>query len=157
MLTETTVSKLREMRLSVMANALKDQLADAQFQNMAFEARHVQRYVAGGGREVSVIVAASVVLTGFIALIAGDLRQFLRFLLQQLVQCFLHAASDQFLKLPLDNFLVELYNLLRHSLLALFRIEFNCSCKVLFGTHTIIQILRKYQRAPLLSYLIARS
>ena len=26
MLTETTVSKLREMRLSVMANALKDQL-----------------------------------------------------------------------------------------------------------------------------------
>ena len=39
MLTETTVSKLREMRLSVMANALKDQLADAQFQNMAFEDR----------------------------------------------------------------------------------------------------------------------
>ena len=39
MLTETTVSKLREMRLSVMANALKDQLADPQFQNMAFEDR----------------------------------------------------------------------------------------------------------------------
>ena len=37
MLTETTVSKLREMRLSVMANALKDQLADPQFQSMAFE------------------------------------------------------------------------------------------------------------------------
>ena len=36
MLTETTVSKLREMRLSVMANALKDQLADPLFQNMAF-------------------------------------------------------------------------------------------------------------------------
>ena len=35
MLTETTVSKLREMRLSVMANALKDQLADPQYQNMA--------------------------------------------------------------------------------------------------------------------------
>ena len=35
MLTETTVSKLREMRLSVMANALKDQLADPQFQNMS--------------------------------------------------------------------------------------------------------------------------
>ena len=33
MLTETTVSKLREMRLSVMANALKDQLADLQFQS----------------------------------------------------------------------------------------------------------------------------
>ena len=39
MLTETTVSKLREMRLSVMANALKDQLADPQFQNMTFEDR----------------------------------------------------------------------------------------------------------------------
>ena len=39
MLTETTVSKLRDMRLSVMANALKDQLVDAQFQNMAFEDR----------------------------------------------------------------------------------------------------------------------
>ena len=34
-----TVSKLREMRLSVMANALKDQLADPQFHNMAFEDR----------------------------------------------------------------------------------------------------------------------
>ena len=38
-LTETTVSKLREMRLSGMANALKDQLADPQFQNMTFEDR----------------------------------------------------------------------------------------------------------------------
>ena len=35
MLTETTVSKLREKRLSVMANALKERLADSQFQNMA--------------------------------------------------------------------------------------------------------------------------
>ena len=34
-----TVSKLREMRLSVMANALKDQLADPQFQSMVFEDR----------------------------------------------------------------------------------------------------------------------
>ena len=39
MLTETTVSKLREMRLSVMANALKDQLTDPQIQSMAFEDR----------------------------------------------------------------------------------------------------------------------
>ncbi len=39
MLTETTVSKLREMRLSVMANALKDQLFDSQYQSMAFEDR----------------------------------------------------------------------------------------------------------------------
>ena len=39
MLTETTITKLREMRLSVMANALKDQMAGPQFQNMAFEDR----------------------------------------------------------------------------------------------------------------------
>ena len=31
MLTETTITKLREMRLSVMANALKDQLEDSQY------------------------------------------------------------------------------------------------------------------------------
>jgi DNA replication protein DnaC len=39
MLTETTVSKLREMHLSVMANALKDQLSDSQYQSMVFEDR----------------------------------------------------------------------------------------------------------------------
>lgn len=38
-LTETTITKLQEMRLSVMANALKDQMADPQFQNMNFEDR----------------------------------------------------------------------------------------------------------------------
>ena len=39
MLTETTITKLREMRLSVMASALKDQMSDPQFRNMAFEDR----------------------------------------------------------------------------------------------------------------------
>jgi len=39
MLTATTITKLREMRLSVMANALKDQLEDPQFRNIAFEDR----------------------------------------------------------------------------------------------------------------------
>jgi len=39
MLTVTTITKLREMRLSVMANALKDQLEDPQYRNMAFEDR----------------------------------------------------------------------------------------------------------------------
>ncbi len=39
MLTETTVTKLREMHLSVMATALKDQLSDSQYANMAFEDR----------------------------------------------------------------------------------------------------------------------
>ena len=39
MLTQTTITKLREMRLSVMASALKDQMSDPQFRNMAFEDR----------------------------------------------------------------------------------------------------------------------
>lgn len=39
MLTETTITKLREMRLSVMANALKDQLEESQYNSMAFEDR----------------------------------------------------------------------------------------------------------------------
>ena len=40
---------------------------------------------------------------------------------RQIVQGFLHATADQFLDLALDNFLIELYNLLGHSLLAPFR------------------------------------
>ena len=39
MLTETTITKLREMRLSVMANALNDQLVDPQYRSMSFEDR----------------------------------------------------------------------------------------------------------------------
>ena len=51
MLTETTVSKLREMRLSVMANALKDQFADPQFQSMAFEDRLCLLYTSDAADE----------------------------------------------------------------------------------------------------------
>lgn len=39
MLTENTVSKLREMHLSVMAAAYKEQLTDSSFQSMSFEDR----------------------------------------------------------------------------------------------------------------------
>lgn len=39
MLTETTITKLREMHFSVMANALSDQMEDSQFRNMGFEDR----------------------------------------------------------------------------------------------------------------------
>ena len=39
MLTENTVSKLREMHLSVMAAAYKEQLSDSSFQSMSFEDR----------------------------------------------------------------------------------------------------------------------
>jgi len=80
----------------------------------------VERNVAGGRGEAAVIVAASVALTSLTALVAGRLRQGLC-LLQQLVQGFLHAAANQFLDLTLDNFLIELYNLLGHSLLSPFR------------------------------------
>ena len=62
--------------------------------------------VTGGGSKVAVIVTAAVALTGLAALIAGRLRQRLRLLLQQLVQGFFYTSSNQFLDLPLDNFLV---------------------------------------------------
>lgn len=39
MLTENTVNKLREMHLSIMASAFKEQLTDPQFQSMSFEDR----------------------------------------------------------------------------------------------------------------------
>lgn len=39
MLTENTVTKLREMHLSVMASAFKEQLTNPQFQSMSFEDR----------------------------------------------------------------------------------------------------------------------
>ena len=54
----------------------------------------MERDVAGGRGKITVIVTAAVALTGLAALIAGRLRQRLRLLLQQLVQCFLHAAAD---------------------------------------------------------------
>ena len=84
----------------------------------------MERDVAGSGSKVAVIVAAAVALTGLAALIAGRLRQGLRLLLQQLVQRLFHAAADQFLDLTLDNFLIELYNLLGHSLQS----PFECLC-----------------------------
>ena len=66
----------------------------------------MERYVSGGGGKIPVIVAAAVALAGFIALVAGGLGQLLWFLLQQLVLRFFHAATDQFLDLTLDYFLV---------------------------------------------------
>ena len=39
MLTENTENKLREMHLSIMASAFKEQLTDSQFQSMSFEDR----------------------------------------------------------------------------------------------------------------------
>ena len=72
----------------------------------------MQRDVSRCGGKVPVIVAATVAPTGLAALVPGRLRQFLCFRLQQFVERFLHTAPNQFFNLPLDYFLVQLYNLL---------------------------------------------
>lgn len=90
----------------------------------ALEPRHVERDVAGDGGKIPVIMAAAVALTSLAALVAGSLCQRLRLFSQQFVQGFLHAAADQSLELPLDNFLIQLYNFLGHSLLS----RFECLC-----------------------------
>ena len=84
----------------------------------------MERNVAGGRGEIPVVVTAAVALTGLAALIAGRLRQRLRLLFQQLVQGFFYTAANQFLDLALDNFLIQLYNFLGHSLLS----PFECLC-----------------------------
>ena len=99
-------------------------LDDGRLEGHALEPGDVECNVAGGRGKVPVVVTAAVALTGLAALIAGRLRQRLRLLFQQLVQGFLHATADQFLDLPLDNFLIQLYNFLGHSLLS----PFECLC-----------------------------
>ena len=81
----------------------------------------MQRDIAGDRGKVSVIMTAAVALTGLVALIPGYLGQLLGFRLQQLVECFFHTPADQFFDLDLDYFLVQLYNLLGHSLLSSFK------------------------------------
>src|SRR5699024_11637177 len=67
------------------------------------------------------VVAAPVALALFVALVPGCLGQFLRLRLQQFVECFLYTAPNQIFDLPLDYFLVQLYNLFGHGLLSPFR------------------------------------
>ena len=66
-------------------------------------------------------MAAPVPLALLITLVPGSLGQLLCLGLQQLVECLLYAATHKFLELPLDYFLIQLYNLFRHGLLAPFR------------------------------------
>lgn len=87
----------------------------------------MERHIPGGGGQVSVIVTAAVALTGLAALVAGCLGEFFCFGFQKLVECLLHAAADQFLDLPLDYFLVELYNVVGHGLSSPFRMCFATS------------------------------
>ena len=83
----------------------------------------MERNIAGCCGKVAVIVAAAVALTSLAALVA---RRQLRLHFQQLVQRFLHATADQFPDLPLDHFLVQLYDFLGHRLLA----PFECLCGI---------------------------
>ena len=99
-------------------------LDDGCLEGHALEPGHMERDVTGDRGEVAVIMAAVVALTGLAALVASSLRQRLHLLFQQFVQRFLHAAADQFLELPFDNFLIQLYNFLGHSLLS----PFECLC-----------------------------
>ena len=78
-------------------------------------------YIPGGRGKISVIMTAAVALTGLIAFVAGCLGEFFRFGFQQLVGRLLYAAADQLLDLPLDYFLVELYNVVGHGLSSPFR------------------------------------
>ena len=64
---------------------------------------------------------AAIALTIFIALIFGNLRQLFRLGLQQPVQRFLHAVTDQFFDLTLDYLFIKLYNFLGDGLLSPFR------------------------------------
>lgn len=81
------------------------------------QTRHMQRYVSGCRGELMVIVAAAVALPGLVTLVTGRSGQLFRFYLHQLIQGFFYATSDQFFDLPLDYFLVQLYNLFGYSLL----------------------------------------
>ena len=89
----------------------------------------MERDVAAGRREIAVIVPAAVALAGLAAFIAAYLCRLIRFFLQQLIERFFYAAADQFFDLPLDYFLVKLYNLLGHGLFSPFRMV--CSIFIL--------------------------
>jgi len=66
----------------------------------------VERNIAGGGGKVSAVLTTAAPLASLIPLIPGCLSQFLRLLLQQLIQRFFHAPANQLLKLTLDYFFI---------------------------------------------------
>ena len=96
-------------------------LNDGCLKGNTFKAWYMECDVSRSGGEVPVVVAAAVAPTGLAALIADCLGQLLGLLLQQFIQRFFPAAANQFFQLPLDCFLIKLYNLLGHSLLSPFR------------------------------------
>jgi hypothetical protein len=81
-------------------------LDDGCLKRNTLEAWNVECDVTGGRGEISAVMTAAVALPFLTALIACCLRQFLRFGLQQPVERFFHATTDQFFYLPLDYFLI---------------------------------------------------
>lgn len=59
-------------------------------------------------------MTATVSLALLIPLVPSCLRQLFRFSFQKAIQRFFYASSHKFLQLPLDYFLIQLYNLLGH-------------------------------------------
>jgi len=96
-------------------------LDDGSLERDDLETRHMECHIPGCGGKISVIMTAAVALTSLIAFVAGSLGQFLSLRFQKLIEGFLHAAADQLFNLPLDYFLVELYNVVGHGLLSPFR------------------------------------
>ena len=84
----------------------------------SFQTRYLKRNLSGSCREAAVIMTTSVSLTLFAAFVSSSLGEFFCFGFQQAVQRFFHASTCKLLQLPLDYFRVQLYNLLRHSLLS---------------------------------------
>src|SRR5699024_10360108 len=81
-------------------------LNDGGLKGDPFELAYLEGNMPRSGDKIAAVVAAAITLALLIALVPGCLGQFLRLGLQQFVEGFLHAAAHQFLKLPLDNFLV---------------------------------------------------
>ena len=61
-------------------------------------------------------MSASITLARFITLITNCLCKNFGFFFQEFIQSLLDTTTDEFFQLTLDNFLVELYNLIRHGL-----------------------------------------
>ena len=84
----------------------------------SLESRHLECNFSSACHQAAIIVPAPIALTLFIPLISSCLRQLFRFSLQKTIQRFFDASSHKFFQLPLDYFLVQLYNLFGHSLLS---------------------------------------
>lgn len=72
----------------------------------SFELWRPERDVSRSRGKMTAVVSAAVALALLIAFIPGSLRQFLRLVLQQLVEGFYYIPAYSFLALPLDYFLV---------------------------------------------------